>query len=88
MCITQELDDATNNFETGHTDSFTGGVLGECNGYDVGSTLDGWEMLIIHTGSDGWIGEYVEAILDDGKYVRCDLNNQMVDDFNSLHVFC
>ena len=53
MCITQELDDATNNFETGHTDSFTGGVLGECNGYDVGSTLDGWEMLIIHTGRWG-----------------------------------
>ena len=69
-------------------DTFSGALLGECNEFEVGTTLTEWELMIIHAGSDGWIGDYVEVKLDDGTYVQCNLDNLLVDDFNTEHVFC
>merc|ERR1712133_196805 len=88
LCITNPLDSDRDDFEPGHLDSYTGGILGECNGFNAGADVDGWEMVIIHSGSDGWAGEYIEVLMNTGLFVRCELDNQFVDDFNSLHVIC
>ena len=50
LCVTNKLDSSRNDFETGHLDSYTGGVLGECNGFNAGAEVDGWEMIIFHSG--------------------------------------
>merc|ERR1712131_204974 len=87
-CVTPSLDGPGDDFESGHVDSYTGAQLGECNEFDAGTKLTEWEMVIIHSGSDGWAGEYVEVKLDDGTLVQCNLDNQVVDDFQSRHVYC
>ena len=50
LCVTNKLDSSRDDFETGHLDTYTGGVLGECNGFNAGAEVDGWEMIIFHSG--------------------------------------
>ena len=35
--------------------------LGRCSDFAPGASNVGWSIEIIHSGSDGWIGEYVRT---------------------------
>ena len=48
--MTPKLNGPGNDFQNGHVDSYTGSQLGECNEFDAGENLTGWEIMIIHGG--------------------------------------
>merc|ERR1712004_368571 len=89
-CSTKELDNPSNNdFESGHIDSFgEGDGLGNCFNYAPGASNSGWSIDIIHSGSDGWIGEYVEIVMSDWSRVHCQMQGEVLDNSESLHVDC
>ena len=56
-CNTGNLDSDRDDFNHGHVDTFWGGMIGECNEFDMG---DGAAIMVVsHSGIDAWKGEYI-----------------------------
>merc|ERR1719481_798033 len=60
-CDTGELNNSGDDFETGHTDSYTGTYIGQCNKFEL-NTAHPIIAEVQHTGWGGWRGEYVRII--------------------------
>lgn len=85
-CNTGELDTSRNDFNKGYTDVFSGGQIGECNEFEIaesGAAL----MIVSHTGSDAWKGDWIRLILEAGTYLDCPSGIEM-DNFESVTLQC
>jgi len=89
ICLTEILDSPHNDFESGHIDGFgKDDGLGRCYNYAPGASNSGWSIEIIHSGGDAWIGEYVEIVMSDWSRVHCQMQGEVLDNSESLHVDC
>merc|ERR1719284_2144041 len=83
------VDSPHNDFESGHIDGFgKDDGLGRCYNYAPGASNSGWSIEIIHSGGDAWIGEYVEIVMSDWSRVHCQMQGEVLDNSESLHVDC
>ena len=79
-CTTPVLDNIDqNDFDTCDENSFSGTVLGECENFEVPASDIGWKVMLHHTGAGGWRGDHLDIIMDDDSFVRCALNDQLLD---------
>ena len=70
-CTTNSLDDhARDDFELGNLDDFDGSLLGTCDGFHVSTAS---AVVVHHSGTDPWRGDYVELRLGEDDYAYCPL---------------
>ena len=88
-CSTPVLDNPSqNDFDTCDENSFSGATLGECEDYEVPASDLGWEVHLSHTGAGGWRGDHLDIIMDDDSFVRCALNDQLLDNDVTIVFSC
>ena len=88
-CSTPVLDNPSqNDFDTCDENSFSGATLGECEDFEVPASDLGWEVHLSHTGAGGWRGDHLDIIMDDDSFVRCALNDQLLDNDVTIVFSC
>ena len=85
-CYMFTIDLPYNQFRRGLIEGFTGRQLEECENFGI---LNGTvtQMKVTHSGPDGWLGEYIRLLLDNGVYFQCDINDWL-DDGDHVYLEC
>jgi len=77
-CYTHDLDNSHDNWEPGHTDSFTN--IGDCTNKHFGDIRSGgWWVHVHHSGIGGWNGDWLKLWFSTGAWMYCDLNCNLDD---------
>jgi hypothetical protein len=70
-CSIINLDNAGNSFGSGDLDAFTGDDLQGCLELPVPDHQVDY-IIVNHSGSDGWLLDYITLRLTDGRVLQCD----------------
>ena len=65
---------------------FFGSTLGECEGAELGEVTSAL-MVLTHSGSDAWRGDWVRIVLDGGRYLQCPLDAEL-DNLETVTLRC
>ena len=85
-CYMYTTDLPYDQFRRGLIEGFTGRQLEECENFSIlNDTVT--EMKVTHSGPDGWLGEYIRLLLDNGTYFQCNINDWM-DDGDHVYLEC
>lgn len=78
-CEVNSLDNSVDNYNPNEVDVFHDEQLGACTGFPM---PEGRLPILKlrHVGSDGWQGDWIRFLLDDGTYLECPLNVWLDDD--------
>ena len=63
-------------------DVFEGSRLETCEGLEIPNKAIG-KISLIHSGTDGWIPEYVALVFDDSTFIQCPDNQGILDNAQS-----
>merc|ERR1712066_1124533 len=74
-CKTGSLDNKHDNLMRGAQDIFA-------------RDMDQCSSTIKHTGEDGWTGEWVRVMLDNGMYKHCPMYDQFLDNTSEAVLTC
>ena len=83
-CISPILDiEEIDDFEKCHINEFDKYVIGDCNEFEISSKIKITAKLI-HYGTDGWLGDFINILTKEGKYFKCPItgwvdNNDILD---------
>jgi len=83
-CSTGTLDTPNDDFEQDRMDAFNS--LGGCQNFEVDPTHP-LSLTLIHSGTDGWKGDYVNIVLSDGTVKNCAINI-WIDDDEEMTLYC
>ena len=85
-CFMYTTDLPYDQFRRGLIEGFTGRQLEECENFSImyGTVT---EMKVTHSGPDGWLGEYIRLLLENGTYFQCNINDWM-DDGDHVYLEC
>ena len=86
-CLIDDLDSPLgNDFQWNALDSFIGGALQGCQDFDMpGDILK--SFILAHRGPDAWLGDYVNILLDSGRFHHC-LIPGWLDESEQFYLTC
>ena len=90
-CRANDLDNSDNNWESGHTDSFSGSQIGACNGFlisDVDFDTRDYDIVLHHHDIGAVFIEWIELGFDKGRNVRCTVGKDLDNDDDGLAHSC